>query len=509
MKVLFIDDEPLIRKGLQVIIPWADYGFTEFFEAEDGTEGLALIEKENPELIMLDIHMEKMSGLSLAKTLRENDYNCRIIILSGYSDFSYAKAAITCGVTDYLVKPVDPKMLIEAVEKAIGEIQKEQMISIFSEQPTHMAQNNILSDILLGKLSYKPEMKNIYYISLDCGPYRLFSVYTGEKYDFTPKQADFLKQLQKTYLTANISDSETVFITTDTAQTRNLKKQLETAFETKVLTSDFIVVVSNMTTGHDGLALLYGENAKILQNIYYHKNNGDNMIWAENLSPTPDNKSLPGSNLVELTTALLENILLLNSQGVDTLTAELYRLLADRKPPRDSINFMLLNCYTQIVTQLFGHYPALEFELADNAKFTARLYADQYLFDSIDYLKKQLQKAVAYIQSVSQASPCQRICQYVEANYSSPLKLETIAELFGYNSAYLGKLFAKETGHHFNTYLDNVRIKHAKELLEKGISVTHTCELAGFSNTDYFTKKFKKYEGMLPSEYRKIHAPDL
>ena len=128
MKVLFIDDEPLIRKGLQAIIPWKDYGFDIFLEAEDGTEGLEIIQKENPDLIMLDIQMEKMSGLSLAKTARENDYNGRIIILSGYSDFSYAKTAISCGVTAYLLKPVDPEALTEAVEKALDELQKEQAV---------------------------------------------------------------------------------------------------------------------------------------------------------------------------------------------------------------------------------------------------------------------------------------------------------------------------------------------------------------------------------------------
>ena len=68
--------------------------------------------------------------------------------------------------------------------------------------------------------------------------------------------------------------------------------------------------------------------------------------------------------------------------------------------------------------------------------------------------------------------------------------LETIAKQFGYNSAYLGKLFAKETGRHFNVYLDERRIELAKDYLEKGISVAQTCELTGFANTDYFENGF-------------------
>ena len=164
---------------------------------------------------------------------------------------------------------------------------------------------------------------------------------------------------------------------------------------------------------------------------------------------------------------------------------------------------MLINCYTQIISELVEHYPQLEFELADKEKFTSHLYADTYLCNSIAYLNTQLQKAIAFIKVASQASPCQRICQYIETNFASPLKLESIAALFGYNSAYLGKLFAKETGEHFNTYLDKIRIQKAKEYLEKGATVTQACDFSGFTNTDYFTKKFKKYVGTLPSEYRK------
>lgn len=505
MKVLFIDDEPLIRKGLQVIIPWADYGFTEFFEAEDGTEGLQIIEKENPELVMLDIQMEKMSGLSLAKTARENDFNGRIIILSGYSDFSYAKTAISYNVTAYLLKPVDPKMLIEAVEKALDELQKEQLVSIFSEQSTGMSQNNILSGILLGKMTYTREMQSLYHISLDSDYYRLLSLFCSKD---ILKSLDDLKELQKKHLTVDMDEGGLVFITTSLSQFQTLKKQLDSIFAKINITDEPVMIISSVSKNHGELSRIYAENYNVYQNIYYYKNQNERMIYAENCPQVSEGYSSSDSNPIALTEEMLEQILLLNDKAVSELTAKLSSLLIQRRPPRDSINFMLLNCYTQIIDRLIRYYPALEFELADKAKFTNRLYNDRYLCQSIDYLTKQLLKAVSYIADASQASPVERICSYIDANYASPLKLESIAELFGYNSAYLGKLFARETGCHFNTYLDNIRIKRAKEFLEKGVSVTQTCELAGFSNTDYFTKKFKKYEGMLPSEYRKKYSSD-
>lgn len=83
MKLLIIDDELLIRKGLQTIIPWEQFGFTEIFEATDGTEGLQLIRDENPELVLMDIRMQEIDGLQVTARAHAEDFHGRIIIISG------------------------------------------------------------------------------------------------------------------------------------------------------------------------------------------------------------------------------------------------------------------------------------------------------------------------------------------------------------------------------------------------------------------------------------------
>ena len=500
MKVLFIDDEPLIRKGLQVIIPWSNYGFTDFFEAEDGLEGLRIIENENPDLVLLDIHMEKMSGLSLAKQVRENDFSGRIIILSGYSDFEYAKSAIDYGVTSYLLKPVDPDLLTEAVLKAIDEMHKEQLISIYSDQPAHLAKNRILSDILLGNMTYTPEIAQVYHLSLDSAYYQLAAI-SFEK-GSTPAQYEFLELFERNYLSVRMSDTLLILILTSHTMMQAVQKQLvsTTVYDNS---PPFIAVISSPAGSRDSLKELYKETEQYLQNIYYYKERQSNLLLADLLQ---QNQQVSADlNLITFTETLLQQVLLLQNSEIEQSVKSLLQYFILRKPPRDSIYFILLNCYTQVVSRLFPEYPKLEYELADEEQFKARLYADTYLCDSIAYFNSQFQKAIAFIKDASQASPCQRICQYIDAHLDSPLKLESIADMFGYNSAYLGKLFAKETGEHFNTYLDRRRIELAKEHLKKGASILQTCELSGFTNTDYFTKKFKKYVGMLPSEYRKMH----
>jgi two-component system response regulator YesN len=96
-----------------------------------------------------------------------------------------------------------------------------------------------------------------------------------------------------------------------------------------------------------------------------------------------------------------------------------------------------------------------------------------------------------------------RVVDLIQRNYHENLKLETLADLFHYNSAYLGKVFKQSTGEYFNTYLDKVRIERAKTLLEQGMKVYQVAEQVGYANVDYFHTKFKKYVGTSPTSYRK------
>lgn len=108
------------------------------------------------------------------------------------------------------------------------------------------------------------------------------------------------------------------------------------------------------------------------------------------------------------------------------------------------------------------------------------------------------------IGSPTRDSVMEGILQYIQYNYQENLKLGTIAELFGYNSSYLGKVFNKATGKSFNSYMDEVRIKNSKKLLlNDEHKVYEIALLAGYTDVNYFHKKFKKYVGMSPAEFRR------
>lgn len=507
MKVLFLDREPLARKKLQNIIPWSQYGFTDFFEADSCAEALKIISVETPELILTDLHLQDTSGMTLIREVRKNDYTSKIVILSEDTHFEDAKSAINFGVTAYLNKPADPEELSWAVMRAVTEIQHTKLISIYYEQPAMLSKINLLSNILTGNMDYVSEMKSIFHIELDADYYRLiaFTLPEGSETDNIWDEA--LLHL-KNCLSVTFSDSMLVLIALNPNQEQFILRQMKTCQENYPPYDTLLTIVSSPAGSHTELSVLYSQIRRISQNLYYYKVLQSSLLYADTLSQRLNKIEHKDLDLIDITETMIQQILLLQSPELEDSLLSLQDFLSLRKPQRDSTQFILMNCYAQTVSVLTEYYPQLEFEMAGSKNLMTRLSYDCFLCDSIFYINNQFQKAIKFIRSESRREPCQRICQYIDRNYASPLKLTDIAGLLGYNSAYLGKLFSREMGESFHTYLDRVRIEKAAEYLKKGVPVIPTSEYSGFSNPDYFTKKFKKYMGVLPSVYRAQYLPE-
>ena len=106
-KLLIVDDEEWIVEGLKLQLPWEKYGIVLTEPARNGKEALKIIERERPSIVMSDIRMPQMEGLELAEYVCRNHKECEFIIISGYTDFEYAKKAMSYGVIGYVTKPVE------------------------------------------------------------------------------------------------------------------------------------------------------------------------------------------------------------------------------------------------------------------------------------------------------------------------------------------------------------------------------------------------------------------
>src|SRR5699024_8827806 len=117
LKVLFVDDEPLIREGMASVIDWEEYGYQVIGSAENGKVGLQKIRSHHPDLVFVEMQLPGMSGIEIVSQAKKEGLSSKFVVLSGYSEFSYAQQSIRLGIESYLLKPVDEEELIPLVEK--------------------------------------------------------------------------------------------------------------------------------------------------------------------------------------------------------------------------------------------------------------------------------------------------------------------------------------------------------------------------------------------------------
>lgn len=154
MKLLIADDEIDVREGIRYLLDWQSLGFVICGEGKNGPDTLDQILKLQPDVVLMDIRMPKLSGLEVVKAALEQGFTGKFIIISGYSDFAYAKEAIHYGVTYYLTKPIDEDELAHAVLEAREALKQEQeqqkKLIVYRDK----ARESILSEIILNQADY-------------------------------------------------------------------------------------------------------------------------------------------------------------------------------------------------------------------------------------------------------------------------------------------------------------------------------------------------------------------
>ena len=171
--------------------------------------------------------------------------------------------------------------------------------------------------------------------------------------------------------------------------------------------------------------------------------------------------------------------------------------------PIGQVKLFLTDLFLQIKENINRIYSNNSFAIPQNSEIIEYISSRFYMYDIIEYISKQLDQIMNSMGNSSRESVLDDVLHYIDHNYATNIKLEVIASLFGYNSAYLGKIFNKNVGESFNSYVDQVRINHAIELLmDNKLKVYEIAERVGYKNVDYFHKKFKKYVGVSPAEYR-------
>lgn len=511
-KVVLIDDEPIIIEGLKKILDWHALGFEIVAVAYDGINGFSKLLEVNPDVALIDIRIPGIDGLSLIQRLREKNISTKIIILSGYSEFEYARKAVELGVESYLLKPVDKHLLEEKLIVIKQKLEEEFKIRQAISNAKKLTKEKVIEKLIMGTLNdveieyvnkffelqlpwkmYQVAIIQLLNENMSCCEINQKVLQLKEKvdlflnknscgfstiinnnicilfrdfwYPFNSRSINILKDMLMKYTDGQVIIS----IGSEVEDYRNIKKSFEEANE--LLKKRFLL-------GYKGLIFI---KEAIFQDDKTEKEFDDReSAYALAVAIEFEN--------FEMINYILENKadnLIKKNASEDEAKSSFYNFFIDvlYKLSQNQEYKQIVEKYLtqEIFKNLFAQKTLTE--LKGLVKYYSIMIAEQIKKLRSDNFKVKVE-------------------EFIKRNCFIDLKLETLAETLGYNSSYFSKLFKKTFGENFSSFIEKIRIEKAKELLENGEKVSEVAKKVGYEDMDYFCLRFKKYVGCSPKSYK-------
>lgn len=506
-KLAIIDDEPMIRKGLQTIIDWASLGISLCGESDNGMDGLALCRREEPDVAIVDIKMPGMDGLQLIEAGRKLGLRTDFIVLSGFSEFAYAQKATEFGVRCYLLKPIQSDQLLSKVLELRQEWEERSRMRLRVEASAALLVENVLQKLCEEEaaLATIPESDAALFaerLALPWNRYQIALIGT-EKGSWTLTERQWLQDQIESWLALQgkgavaFVQPNLVVLTEEADAAAWLRDDLAPACAGRGL--EIAVSVGPERTGLAELHGAYREASTRMKEKFLHARMGCLIVPRTFAGPRNAASLLPleqrGNGLAKRIASGSAASL---SEAIDNLEAA-----------------MLLSGWTELamkadiaatywaavrkLASIDSHVSAIAPPLQQFAEMLERCHtlnaACEQLLGVLSQIMEQWGQRRKY-------EGFAEVLEYVSRHFGAGLTLESLAETFHYNSSYLGKLFKARTGRSFNAYLDELRIERAKQLLSGGAKVYEVAAEVGYANVNYFHAKFKKLAGESPSAYR-------
>lgn len=508
MRIVVVEDGNKIRRGIIHLIEKLNPNYKVVGEAADGLDGLKIISELKPDLVIADIRMPELGGLEMLQGLKERELKHKTIILSAFSDFSFAQQAIGLGVSEYLLKPVTA----EKMQKSLLAIERELLDERDRTQASRLfTVKHLFQDLILGKTEKIKELRQI--INTDSNfewlqPYILVGAYTGNKiYDNEELQQAFSQLLganpDMQYL---ILDGQINGLTLMLVACKNGLGDIET-----LLSSEFLDAIHgrdfpNLVMGWIAVDLLEELPTKLQQLSEMFK-------WALLLGK---DKMITQSAIAGLDVEFIIYPAEIERQAVAEVSRRHFQNLA-------GIFENFLRWWTQgkyYPDQIVAAFVQFTSAITNAVKETdldlfKRLKQQEIMkqtlsaitMDQLETVLRDLQKNLCLNGNDTQAVyslPVIRALKIIAENYQTGISREGIAERLHITPEYLSMLFYKEVGQSFTAYLKNYRINKAKELLtDTELKIYEIAEKVGYLDPKYFCRVFKEVTGVPAGEYQK------
>ncbi|MDK2934831.1 MAG: two-component system, response regulator YesN [Clostridiales bacterium] len=551
-KLILVDDEEEVRKGIVKKIDWGQYGFEIIGEAENGIEALEIAEKVVPDVVVTDIKMPFMDGLTLSKKLREKFPTTKIIILTGFDEFEYAQKAINLDIVEYILKPISSKemidMLVRVKAKIDEEIAQKKNIETLKEhykKSLPLLKEKFLGSLITSRINKDEILEKSHNYGLNLH---------GKGFVVTALSADL-----DTATTINSDDRDgkhfkettTFGISEGKEITKfavlNISEEIVNKYGSGIvfLHNDYIVII--FTSENDNRDALMGKALFILEEIrqcmekYHHftvtigvgtfcKDIVNISYSYENAITALDYRLILGNNRViciedvepqcskrvvfdELKERSLMSCIKVGTteEIIETVEA-LFKEIMDEKTSFQDYQIYLL----EILTTILKIAKDLNVDMDNLFGVNYNLFVEMYKFKDLKEVKGWLIGMCTKIKSFiskERKDTCKllvkRATEYLNHHYhENDITIDKICKLLYISPTYFSTIFKKETKLTFVNYLTHVRMEAAKELLRStDLKTFEIAQKVGYSEPNYFSYCFKKIFGISPSEYRKAFKP--
>lgn len=540
LKIFLAEDEVIVRETIKRMIPWENLGFELVGEAADGEMALPLLLRQKPDLLITDIKMPFMDGLTLAKVAKKEIPGLKVVILSGYDDFNYAKQAINIGVEDYLLKPITKNALIERLTEIRSRYEHEKTQKEYYEKfhrEMQAYEKNSSRDFFEALVRGSMDMMEIYRRSEKLGLDIVAEAYnvliftmnceedfSGQREGYSEWEAESLELLEE-FFSENTSAmlfrcnifSYGVLIKgqkeTIGENTRSCVSEIQRILDRKEQKRQWFVAagepverLSQIQKSYYSASRAFSQRYLYDENILYY----DEMASMEKKNVTEDDSTyLQKVDVNALNPAILQKFL---SNGLLEETENFVKdyFYAIGQEPLESLvfrNYVTLNVRFSVMSFLK--------EIGCDTRTLEQEDTEDVLSES----SKSLENAIAYAEKIiSQAialrdqnsgnknrSILKTAVDFIDSHYmEEDMSLNKAANAANVSANHFSTLFSQNMGQTFIEYLTNLRMNKAKEYLR--CTSMRSSEIAGeigYKDAHYFSYLFKKTQGMTPSDYRK------
>lgn len=496
--ILVVDDEKIERRGISFLLKKMGWE-VELAEAPNGKAALEYLENHTVDLLLTDVKMPFMDGLELVEKLQEKKLDMKTIIFSGHNDFEYAKKAMRAGVSDYILKPVDPKEFKNTLEKVAKELEQSRQENRIREKGMGFLREHILYHLVNGSDMEKLRKEAGSMLSLEeFNSYRHMLLLEFNEDFFGREGVGFEEAFREasglSYEYLNLNPQQSLFFletgTVPAEFAEILSSHLHEKYQKKAY-----MAVSTEFSGYEQIPEKMEELELLMENKFYQTDQFLFLPDAQGDAPV----------LVQIDDdALMKQMKQdIRMKDITGLREHFERMCVKYRKKTDFSHVYIKFIFSSLLKDLYSSFPAGEAQELN--KEIDQLYRSNSFQTIMDIINKNIGR----LEEAFSANPqmlhreIESVKQYIYEHYAEELSVDSLAEKVYMAPSYLSSVFKKETGQNLSKFIKAYRMEKAKEMLEethqKIVTVSNS---VGYSNVSYFCQSFREYFGISPQKFR-------